>query len=48
MDHTRYTIGRLETESWDAFVHRVERDIGIRGGYWSPRHVEYQRGASDP
>ena len=29
MDHTRYTIGRLETESWDAFVNRVERDIGI-------------------
>jgi GNAT superfamily N-acetyltransferase len=45
----RYTTGRLEADSWDAFADLVERNNGIYGGCWcAPNHVEYQRGVSDP
>lgn len=46
---SKYTIGRLEAETWDAFADLVERNNGIYGGCWcAPNHVEYQRGVSDP
>jgi GNAT superfamily N-acetyltransferase len=46
---TRYTIGRLEAATWDAFADLVERNNGIYGGCWcAPNHVEYVRGVSDP
>jgi GNAT superfamily N-acetyltransferase len=49
MRRTKYTVGRLEVETWDAFVDLVERNNGIYGGCWcAPNHVEYQRGVSDP
>ncbi len=49
MARSKYTIGRLETETWDAFVDLVERNNEIYGGCWcAPNHVEYQRGVSDP
>lgn len=49
MARSKYTIGRLETETWDAFVDLVERNNEIYGGCWcAPNHIEYQRGVSDP
>lgn len=45
----KYTIGRLEAETWEAFADLVERNNGIYGGCWSaPNHVEYRRGVTDP
>ena len=46
---SKYTISRLEADTWHAFVDLVERNNGIYGGCWcAPNHVEYQRGVSDP
>jgi GNAT superfamily N-acetyltransferase len=48
MRRTKYTVVRLEAETWDAFADLVERNNGIYGGCWcAPNHVEYQRGISD-
>jgi GNAT superfamily N-acetyltransferase len=46
---SKYTIGPLEAETWEAFADLVKRNNGIYGGCWcAPNHVEYQRGVSDP
>ena len=46
---SKYTIGRLEASSWNAFADLVVRNNGIYGGCWcAPNHIEYQRGVSDP
>lgn len=47
--HCKYTVGRLEAGTWDAFAELVERNNGIYGGCWcAPNHVQYERGVSDP
>ena len=46
--NSKYTTGRLEAATWDAFADLVERNNGIYGGCWcAPHHVEYERGVSD-
>ncbi len=49
MEIQHWTTRELGADTWDAFAELVERNGGIYGGCWCiPRHVEYQRGLSDP